>query len=1011
MFLRQAQQAVRRFNCSNSYAQEKKRRFSKSTSNRNGSQGTRTSPTFKLATLNICGLGQKIMEIVNFMKKHTIQIMGLSDCRKRGQNIQQIHEDYVLIWSGVNTGRRATHGVGFIVHPSIAHLIDKITYVSSRIISVRFKDRNKQTSIVQVYAPCNDNTTNEENDDFYNELSSTLHSVLHSDDLIVMGDFNGKVGKRRPPWNKYLGPFSDTTKDCNKNGERILHLCAEHELFITNTFYNHRRSQTQTWYKWGDLGQSSQIDFILTKCAARKHITDSKVIPSVFFYTDHRPVVLYMGNTSFSKISSTKPTEVINIKKLLDEETRKSVEQQMKIVLYQQRERLNSSSIETNWQIFKKSLQTILKETCGVIKKGGKRKKTTMWWNEQVKAVIKDKKVCFKKWLKTRTVEDYTLYKQARQKAKNEIRISREESWTKYGNILNELSTNSPRHFFKRVKSMRLRGECFNPSTTINDVHGRAIYGVSEIKTRWETYFKELLNPETTNDQAPVFTPAYEDYEEPEILEQEVREATKRSHNNKATGIDNIPIEAIKACHEVGIKWMTKIFNQAWKERKVPEDWQRAVIVPIWKNKGSKKECSQYRGISLLSHVGKIFARILEQRVRYIVEPSLNNSQYGFRKGRGCTDAIFTLRQMSEKTIEYNNELNVAFIDQEKAFDRVNRDKLWAVLEEYGVKGQLLDNIRALYHTTQCAIRTTVGMTNWFPVSSGVRQGCILSPLLFIIYMDAIAKEANPQQEDINELIFADDHALIYKDKDNLQHHINSLNACCKKYNMKINIEKTELLTVNKTPVRRSITIEGKALQQAGEFKYLGSVFSEDGKLDREIENRIQKASNVSYQIAPLLRHPCINMHIKMQLIKALFVPTLCYQCQTWTVLEKHKRTITTCEMRCIRNAAGKTRRDRITNEELRKMVGTVPVNDFIEHQRIKWFGHLVRMEQNQPAARAYYMRETGYRSRGRPKKRWVEGVKEALRKRKMNIIQATHLAKDRKLHPTPLCDASRHKQ
>jgi len=118
------------------------------------------------------------------------------------------------------------------------------------------------------------------------------------------------------------------------------------------------------------------------------------------------------------------------------------------------------------------------------------------------------------------------------------------------------------------------------------------------------------------------------------------------------------------------------------------------------------------------------------------------------------------------------------------------------VLEEYSVNGQLLDNIRALYEKSESAVRTTVGMPNWFPVTAGVRQGCVLSPLLFIIYMDKITKEANPQSELLNELLFADDQSLLYNNKDDLQHHINCLNTNCQ-YDMKINSEKTEIMSIN----------------------------------------------------------------------------------------------------------------------------------------------------------------------------------------------------------------------
>ena len=235
-------------------------------------------------------------------------------------------------------------------------------------------------------------------------------------------------------------------------------------------------------------------------------------------------------------------------------------------------------------------------------------------------------------------------------------------------------------------------------------------------------------------------------------------------------------VETIHVCSETGVQWLTTIFQKAWEERRVPEDWQKAIVVPIWKRKGSKKDCSTYRGISLLSHVGKMYAKILEQRTRSKTEHLPSDAQFGFRKGRGCTDAIFALRQLCERTIEYGRDLHLVFVDQEKAFDRVNRDKLLKVLEQYGVMGQLLDNIRAIYANSRSAVRTASGTSDWSPVTSGVRQGCNLSPLLFVIYMDQITKEANPDPEALNELMFADDQAPVNNDKIQLQEHTDQLN-------------------------------------------------------------------------------------------------------------------------------------------------------------------------------------------------------------------------------------------
>ena len=134
---------------------------------------------------------------------------------------------------------------------------------------------------------------------------------------------------------------------------------------------------------------------------------------------------------------------------------------------------------------------------------------------------------------------------------------------------------------------------------------------------------------------------------------------------------------------------------------------------------------------------------------------------------------------------EYDQDLHLVFVDQEKAFDRVSRDKLWKVLEQYGVMGQLLETIRAIYANSKSAVRTASGTSDWFPVTSGVRQGCNLPPLLFVIYMDQITKEANPDPEALNEIMFADDQAMMNNDKTQLQQHIDQLKESCETYSMK----------------------------------------------------------------------------------------------------------------------------------------------------------------------------------------------------------------------------------
>ena len=181
-------------------------------------------------------------------------------------------------------------------------------------------------------------------------------------------------------------------------------------------------------------------------------------------------------------------------------------------------------------------------------------------------------------------------------------------------------------------------------------------------------------------------------------------------------------------------------------------------------------------------------------------------------------------------------------------------------------------------------------------------------------------------------------------------------------------------------------------------------MFTEDGRMDREIETRIQKTNAITFIHDSTTQTPQhLNEHQK-KLINSIFIPTLCYQCQTWTLNKSQEMKIQTCEMRCLRKAVNITRRDRVRNTDIRNIIGITPITEHIEHQRINWFGHLVRMHYDKPASQAYNKWCSGYKARGRPRKRWIECVAETCLKYGLTTRVARLLAYDRKLHlPTML--------
>ena len=139
-------------------------------------------------------------------------------------------------------------------------------------------------------------------------------------------------------------------------------------------------------------------------------------------------------------------------------------------------------------------------------------------------------------------------------------------------------------------------------------------------------------------------------------------------------------------------------------------------------------------------------------------------------------------------------------------------------------------------------------------------------------------------------------------------------------------------------------------------------------------------------------------MATKSKIINSIFLLTLTYQCQTWTMTKPLERKITTCEMRCLRKAVNKPRRDMIPNTKIREMVGRKSIHHHIQQQRVKWFGHLTTLPIHLPAQRAYNMRFSGRKARGRPRKTWINGVKETLSLYNIPPAQAFRRAADRRL-------------
>ncbi|KAI3357835.1 hypothetical protein L3Q82_016224 [Scortum barcoo] len=203
-------------------------------------------------------------------------------------------------------------------------------------------------------------------------------------------------------------------------------------------------------------------------------------------------------------------------------------------------------------------------------------------------------------------------------------------------------------------------------------------------------------------------------------------------------------------------------------------------------------------GITLLSLPGKVYARVLERRIRPIVDPWIQEEQCGFRPGRGTVDQLYTLHRVLEGLWEFAQPVHMCFVDLEKAFDRVPRGILWGVLREYGVRGPLLRAVRSLYDRSRSLVR-----------------------------------------------IAGNDVVLLASSSQDLQHVLERFAAECEAAGMRISTSKSEAMVLDRKRVACPLRVGGEVLPQVEEFKYLGVLFTSEGKMEREIDRRIGAASAV----------------------------------------------------------------------------------------------------------------------------------------------------------------------
>ena len=703
---------------------------------------------------------RKLDLVVSELKRYGVSIAAIQETKWFGSDIWQA-DDYTFLHSGrplPNNGESAmrNEGVGIALNKEATKAWKEAgevwDAVNSRIITARLRltkkgrkvrgmpreTSNKFATIISVYAPTA-KATPDTKQRFLNALQDTLDKTAPSDILLLLGDLNARVGSLgadEDHWRGTLGKHG--VGERNQAGEDLLEFCTVNQLSIMNTWFEKKRYHLETWTHPGTK-RSHMIDYVIMRSSQRVLCTDVQVMRGANCWTDHQMIRVRIRMTYPHYRTNRRSGHVPIAVSHLHQSAYRAAYQDCISTELEANQHLDSNSVEQNWDRLKTSIVTAAESSLG-----RSRKRQPEWFQEKadiLSPLIEAKNIARNKMLADNSRAKRQCFRRHQRKVKEAVDTAKEDWIHKVAQDAEDAVKDGQTRW-DSIRKLQLTHAGRRPAMprVVLKECGQLTQNPDEVIARWHDHFTKILNIKSVYREEMIMDmvqkPTQWAFNEPPTWE-ELELSLSRLKKGKAAGGTEITSEMILAAPGELRGRMLTLMKQIWMEGTVVKDWKDAEIVPIPK-KGDLRECDNWRGISLLDVVGKVFARIVQDRLQQIAEGILPDSQCGFRKGRGCTDMIFAARQLVEKTLEHNDSLFVLFVDLKKAYDSVPRSAVWSVLSKYGVPPAMLNIIKSFHEGMEATVRIGSMTSGGIQVHNGLRQGCTLAPSLFNVYFCAM---------------------------------------------------------------------------------------------------------------------------------------------------------------------------------------------------------------------------------------------------------------------------------
>lgn len=763
-------------------------------------------------------------------------------------------------------------------------------------------------------------------DDPINELRQEYLELAKSHRYILLnGDFNSRTandldfyevnankncpmdfnvidrGNTLPDFNMlYKRDSKDVTK--NTYGRQLLVFCRDNNLFILNGRVNGDKPGMLT------CRQASVVDYFICSYELLPFIVDLNVIEFSGLFSDvHSPVVLNMlfqldeceTNDSIRDVNDTAK----KIKKWDENKKNDFIENidldKVEHLLQSISEKSENETISLDEvNILVNSFNNIVIESAEIVfgtyfigerKKSRRENDNKPFFNQECWEKRKALRIAKRRYRYNRNhifKEQKTTAERNYKKAMNRALNAHRRNMSKK---IDNLRKSNSKEFWNLLKTKQKRNN--------SDISIDVLYN----------FFKDLNSSDEEIDYDFLTNVQQEELNaivNCDIKQEEIEKCIKELKNNKASGDDHIVNEYLKSTLHIFMPIYVKLFNIIFRSGNVPEIWLKGNILPFYKNKGDKKDPKNYRPITILSCLGKLFTSILNSRLSKFVEEYLilEENQFGFRKSYSTTDSIFVLHILFDLLRLKRKKLYCAFIDFAKAFDTVWRPGLWRKLLSNSINGNMLKCIVNMYSNIKSRIQNGTEFSDFFPCNIGVRQGENLSPLLFSLYLNdldsffedknviGLTHISNEIEKELDcfmkifTVLYADDTVLMAESKEDLQKQLDALYDYCEIWKLKVNIDKSKIVVFTKGRLPNSLSFKynNVELEIVKTFNYLGVTFGRTGSFLQAKQANIKKATVAMFDLLKKAKLHNLSIECQLQLFDKTIQPILLYGCEVW---------------------------------------------------------------------------------------------------------------------------------